>query len=48
MRFDRAVTVLATRCVAFAGSIALYRYYGYEGIPARDGVGRIVALYIGE
>ena len=39
------VTVLATLCVAYAGSLALYHYYGYRGINEKDGVDRIVELY---
>ena len=39
------VTVLATLCVAYSGSLALYHYYGYQGINETDGVDRIVELY---
>lgn len=39
------VTVLATLCVGYTGFLALYHYYGYQGINEKDGVDRIVELY---
>ena len=38
-------TALAIACVCFSAFIALYRYYGYEGIGRRDGVDTILGLY---
>lgn len=39
------VTFLAVLCVGYASTLALYHYYGYQGIGEKDGVDRIADLY---
>lgn len=41
----RSLAVLVP-CVLWSGVLALYHFYGYEGITADDGVDRVVELYV--
>jgi hypothetical protein len=38
-------TVVAAACIAFSFFIALYRYYGYQGVDRTDGVDTVVRLF---